>query len=248
MKKLLLALLISLPVAAADLHSGYTDMSPETQAMQDDDDGNPGMLWVIQGRDLWGRPPADKIPSCAACHGPITNMKCVAARYPVYDETSQGAVTLMGRINHCRTEFQHQSALGDDQDATLGLTAAVGNESRGLPISVATDGPLAKIGAQGRQIFTMRQGQLDLSCADCHNDLAGHSLGGSKIPQGHPNGYPLYRLEWQRIGSLERRLRNCLSGMRAAAYPDNSPDLLALEVYLTQRSIGLKVETPAVRP
>ncbi len=248
MKKLLLALLISLPVAAADLRSGHDDLPRLTQALQDDDDANPGMLWAMQGKDLWSRPPPQNAPSCASCHGPVSIMKGVAARYPVYDETRQSAVTLMARINQCRTEFQHQSALGDEQDATLGLTAFIALQSRGLPVSVATDGPLAKIGEQGRAIFNLRQGQLDLSCADCHNDLAGKNFGGFTIPQGHPNGYPLYRQEWRRLGSLERELRNCLSRMRAASYPDNSPDLLALIVYLTQRSIGLQVETPAVRP
>jgi len=39
--------------------------------------------------------------------------------------------------------------------------------------------------------------------------------GGSVIPQAHPTGYPLYRLEWQAVGSLQRRLRNCMIGVRA---------------------------------
>ena len=39
--------------------------------------------------------------------------------------------------------------------------------------------------------------------------------GDAVIPQAHPTGYPIYRLEWQGLGSLQRRLRNCLVGMRA---------------------------------
>ncbi len=68
------------------------------------------------------------------------------------------------------------------------------------------------------------------------------------IPQGQPTGYPLYRLEWQGLGSLQRRLRNCLTGMRAEPFAYGAPDFVALELYLATRAAPLPVETPAVRP
>ena len=39
------------------------------------------------------------------------------------------------------------------------------------------------------------------------NRMAGQKLAAVTIPQGHPTGYPIYRLEWQTLGSLKRRLR-----------------------------------------
>jgi len=249
MNALLIALvLLATPVHAADLHSGYADESKAIQAMQDDDDANPAQLWVLQGEQAWDDAPAPGVKSCMECHGKIASMKGVAARYPVWDAARNRAITLPDRVNLCRTEKQGLPALGRERETMLGLTAAIGKQSRGLPISVATSGPLAEIGAQGQAVFFQRQGQLDLSCADCHNDLAGRSLGGATIPQGHPNGYPLYRLEWQQLGSLQRRIRNCLTGMRADTYRDDSPEMQALEVYLAQRANGMKIETPAVRP
>ncbi len=97
-------------------------------------------------------------------------------------------------------------------------------------------------------MFQGRQGQLNLSCAECHDDNWGKSLAGAPVPQAHPTGYPLYRLEWQGMGSLQRRLRNCLSGMRAESYAYGAPELVDLELYLMRRAKGLAVETPAVRP
>ena len=64
----------------------------------------------------------------------------------------------------------------------------------------------------------------------------------------HPTGYPLYRLEWQALGSLQRRLRNCMIGMRAEPYDYGAPEHVALELYLMWRARGLPVEAPAVRP
>jgi len=47
---------------------------------------------------------------------------------------------------------------------------------------------------------------------------------------------------------LQRRLRNCLIGMRAEAYEYGSLEYIELESYLAARAKGLPVETPAVRP
>ena len=68
------------------------------------------------------------------------------------------------------------------------------------------------------------------------------------VPQAHPTGYPLYRLEWQSLGSLQRRLRNCLVGIRAEPYDYGSPELVDLELFLMWRARGMAMDAPAVRP
>jgi len=60
---------------------------------------------------------------------------------------------------------------------------------------------------------------MNLSCAHCHDAQWGKRLLSETISQGHPNAYPAYRMEWQTMGSLERRLRACLSGIRAEMLP-----------------------------
>lgn len=91
-------------------------------------------------------------------------------------------------------------------------------------------------------------GQLDLSCADCHDRLVGRRLGGSVIPPGNALGYPSYRLEWQAVGSLQRRLRSCVAGVRAHPWPQGSPEMLALEAHLAWRDRGARLQSPSVRP
>ena len=46
----------------------------------------------------------------------------------------------------------------------------------------------------------------------------------------------------------QRRLRNCMSGMRAETYAFGAPELVDLEYYLMWRARGLPMEAPAVRP
>lgn len=175
-------------------------------------------------------------------------MRGVAARYPAWDPGAGRVMTLAQRIGQCRTERQGASPLDPEGADALALSAYVASRSRGMPVHVDAGGPARPTFEAGRALFMTRMGQLNLACSQCHDQLAGERLGGSRIPQGHPNGYPLYRLEWQALGSFTRRIRNCLTGVRAEPFPTGAPELTALELYLAWRADGLPVETPAVRP
>jgi L-cysteine S-thiosulfotransferase len=236
-------------IPPADRKSGFEQMGPDTQAMQRDDARNPAMLAVREGEALWSEVPASGKPSCAGCHreAPVT-MKGVAARYPVFDAASERPIDLTGRIQQCRTERQGAAAWPRESSPLLALTAYVGLQSRGATVEPSADTRLASFRDQGKQLFSQRIGQLNLSCAMCHDDNWGKKLGGSIIPQGHVNGYPLFRLEWQGVGSLQRRIRNCLTGVRAEPFAYGDPVLVNLELYLKERGAGLQIETPAVRP
>ena len=225
--------------------SGYADMGPSVQKMQDDDTANPGMLWVVGGENLWRRKTGDANFACADCH---QDMKGVAARYPAYSAPLGRVIDLEGRIQLCRVWHQKDAPFPDENRDLLALTAFVASQSRGVPIAVAADSRAEATLKEGETLFRRRQGQLNLSCAQCHDDNAGQKLAGVTIPQGHPTGYPLYRLEWQTVGSLKRRLRNCLIGVRAEPLPYSAPEYVALELYLAKRAQGMKVEAPGVRP
>ncbi len=229
--------------------SGYADLSRESKAIQDDDTVNPATLWVLDGEALWNQTAGAAGRSCFDCHGnAVVSMKGVAARYPAFSPAQTGPIDLEQRINLCRAEHQQATPLPFESHDLLALATYVGRQSRGLPIAEANDERLKPFIDRGREFFTRRQGQINLSCAQCHDDNWGKRIAGALLPQGHPNGYPLYRLEWQSVGSLQRRLRNCLFGIRAELFPFGSSELVSLELFLIQRAHGMTIETPAVRP
>lgn len=239
MRVLLAALLLFAPAATADeRRSGYSFMGPETQAMQDDDWSNPATLWVLDGEALW------KSAGCAACHA---DMKGVAARYPKVD-AKLGLVNLEQRINACLVERKRMRPYAYESRELLALTAFIGRQSRGMPIAIAVDGKTKPHLEAGRQAFFRRQGQLNLACTQCHDQQWGKTLSGNPIPQAHPTGYPIYRLEWQGLGSLQRRLRNCQGGVRAEQTAYGARENVELELFLMWRANGMTFETPAVRP
>jgi sulfur-oxidizing protein SoxA len=236
-------------IASEERQSGYQFAAPETRAMQDDDTANPGMLWVLQGANLWDAASGTARKSCADCHGDArTSMKGVAARYPAFDPVLNQPLDLEERINRCRTGHQAAEALEWESQDLLALTVFVAQQSRGLPIAVGSATELRPALRQGEELFHRREGQLNLSCSQCHDDNWGKRLAGNIIPQGHPTGYPVYRLEWQNLGSLQRRLRNCMTGVRAEPLAYGAPEAVALELYLMERARGMPIDAPGVRP
>jgi L-cysteine S-thiosulfotransferase len=236
-------------IPQGERRSGYDFMTPDTQAIQNDDTANPGMLWVLDGEALWKSKTGAAGKACADCHEDArASMKGVAARYPAFDMALGRPVNLEQRINMCRVQHQQTTALAYESRDLLALTAFVAQQSRGVAIEAGADPQLEPFVAKGRELFMQRQGQLNLGCANCHDDNWDKRLAGSAITQGHPTGYPLYRLEWQSLGSLQRRMRACMTGVRAQAYDYGAPELVELELYLMSRARGMPIETPAVRP
>ncbi len=237
------------PASAQDKRSGYDFMTPELRQMQDDLTANPGMLAVLDGGALWSRKAGKADRACADCHGDAkTSMKGVAARHPAFDAARGRPVNLDQRINACRSERQQAAPFPHENRDLLALSAYVSMQSRGMPVAPPDDPRLAPHVEAGRRLYETRIGQLNLACGHCHDDNWGRKLAGATIPQGHANNYPLYRLEWQGVGSLQRRLRNCMIGMRAEPFEYGAPEYVDLELYLMTRARGLPLEAPAVRP
>lgn len=232
---------------AAQLLGGVEFQSADVKAMQADDFANPGMLWVARGEKLW-RDPAATGPSCQSCHGEASqSMKGVAASYPKFDAKIGRVANLEERVDYCNRTNQKGPGLAPESDARLSLAAYVAHQSRGVPFSVATDGPARATYDRGAALYRQRIGQMNLACTHCHDLSAGRTLLNEKISQGQPDGWPAYRIEWQSLASLQRRLRACFYGVRAEQPPFGDPDLVALELYLAARAKGLPMSVPGVR-
>jgi sulfur-oxidizing protein SoxA len=229
--------------------SGFEFMSRATQTLQRHDDQNPAMLWVRDGERLWREPMGPGGKSCSTCHGASpTVLRGVAARYPAWDEALARPISLNHRISLCRQRYQQTAPASPETDEQLSLEALIALQSRGVAIEPVRDPRLAAALEQGRAQFFSRIGQLALACHHCHDQNAGARLGGSPIPQAHPTAYPIYRLQWQAMGSLPRRLRGCFTGVRAEAPEPISEVMVALELFLRDRAAGMPHEGPGVRP
>jgi L-cysteine S-thiosulfotransferase len=241
-------ILITIGAAAQQtVRSASEFLSPALQLEQSDAALNRGMLWVDLGAKLWDEPTGEARLGCSGCHGAVEQMRGAATRYPAIDMTSGTLLNLEGRINSCRERHQRASPFAYETEPLLALTALIAHQSRGLPLRVEIDGPAKPHFEAGRAFYTERQGQLDLACQQCHDEHVGRKLRGDTISSGIGTGYPAYRLEWQGLGSLHRRLQACQAGVRAVELAPGSAEHLALELYLAWRATGMAVEAPAIR-
>ena len=134
--------------------SGYTYLSDEHRQLQDDAFGNPGILWVERGRELWGRTQGDSQQACAGCHGDASaSMRGVHPRYPQFDPRTEKLINLEQRINRCRTDQLRAEAYPYESEALLSLSAFVSFQSHGMPLHVDIGGPAAPFFEGGQSVF-----------------------------------------------------------------------------------------------
>lgn len=229
------------------VQSGLSFAGRDVKAMQADAAANPAQLWLAQGRSLWDAPAGQAQRSCSSCHGEPSRLKGAAVRYPRLQAGTGRLINLEDQVRHCVAERQQATPPAFESDELLALTALVTQASEGLPLQAGTDPGLQRHLQAGAALYRQRQGQLNLACTHCHDQHWGQRFYTDLLSQGQPNAYPLYRLEWQRMGSLERRLRSCYTGVRAEPPAFGDLALRQLSLYLNWRGQGLPVEMPAVR-
>lgn len=226
--------------------SGWHYRTDETQSLELDDFENPSMIFVDQAIDAFETPDGAAGKSCAECHNDPESFTGLTASMPKVNEDGT-LVVMEDLINTCRTERMEADAWkwsGADMQAMIAL---IGLQSRGMPMDVQIDGPAAPFWEQGKEMYYTRYGQLELSCANCHEDNNGNYIRADHLSQGQINGFPTYRLKQAKLISKHNRFRGCIRDTRAETFAEGSDEFRALELYVASRGNGLSVETPAVR-
>lgn len=228
--------------------SGWIFREPDTQAMEADSFQNPGMLAVEYGEELWNKVDGTMGKSCQSCHGDAAeSMKDIAAHYPKWDADAKRPIDIELQINKCRTENMGAEPYKFDSDEQKAMTVYVKYHSLGTPVKLdLSKGEMQSWWEKGKDLYYRRTGQLNLSCASCHEKNMGHHIRADYLSQGQVNGFPLYRLK-SGLTSVQNRFRGCIRDTRAEIPDAFSDELMALELYVTWRGTGLSVETPAVR-
>jgi len=227
--------------------SGDHFLSPQLQAMQQDQDVNPVTLWVEKGQTLWRN-------NCQRCHQAPETLSRAAAEHPrlVTRNNHARLVNLEDQINSCRQRIGQQPK-GLEDDDTLSLSALLHSVGKGEKINPRP--PAESVGVQrwqdelgqGAALYATRLGRLNLACTHCHDGKVGAQLRAEVVSPGHPTGFPIYRLNWQTMGSIDRRLRACYSGVQATLPAPGSPALRQLELFLKVRASGMPLDGPAIR-
>jgi len=230
------------------IYSGWLFRDADTQAMQMDDFQNPMFIYAEQGMDSWNTAEGSEGKSCADCHNDIEDsMKGVRAAVPKMSEDGTSLWSLENFVNNCRTTRMGAEEWGWDSQPMRNMTAAISLQSRGMPVAVQIDGPAADWWEKGKEIYYTRYGQLELACANCHEDHYGDYIRSDHLSQGQTNGFPLYRLKDANVVSIHGRFKGCIRDTRGVPFDVGGDEFRALELYVASRGLGLPIEGAAVR-
>ncbi|TLP46870.1 sulfur oxidation c-type cytochrome SoxA [Cohaesibacter sp. CAU 1516] len=228
-----------------EIYSGWVFRSDETQALQLDDFDNPAFVFIDQATEQFDVKEGSANKACADCHSGVEDFKGLRAMIPrVKDGKLQ---TMEDQINQCRTEQMGAEPWKWGGATMQSMVALIGLQSRGMPMNVKIDGDAKPFWEKGKEIYYTRHGQLDMACANCHEDNYGNNIRADHLSQGQLNGFPTYRLKNAKLNSVHDRLFGCIRDVRAEPYKVGSDAFRALELYVSSRGNGLTIETPAVR-
>lgn len=230
--------------------SGWLYRTTETRALEADSFANPAMLYVDRGQEVWNTVEGEAGKSCASCHGDAAEtMAGVGATYPKWDAEAKRPINIELQIDKCRVNNMKAEPYKFDAADQKALTTYIKHQSLGAPMQVdLSQGEMQSWWEQGKGVYYTRTGQLNLSCANCHEENNGMYIRADHLSQGNINGFPTYRLKNAGMVSLHNRFRGCIRDTRAEQPKAFSDEMMALEVYVTWRGTGLSIETPAVRP
>lgn len=230
-----------------EIRSGWTFRTKETQAFQMDDFDNPGMIFVDQALDTWETVDGAAGKSCASCHEGPESMAGMRASMPKWNEDAGTVWTMEMYINDCRENRMQADAWGWKSQPMLNMNALISLQSRGMPVDVKIDGPAQSTWEKGKEMYYTRYGQLELSCANCHEQNYDNYIRADHLSQGQINGFPVYRLKQANLITSHNRFKGCIRDTRAETFSEGSPEFVALELYVSSRGNGLSVEAPSVR-
>jgi len=227
------------------IYSGWRFRTEETQALETDDFENPAMVLVDDAVANWTTVDGSAGKSCQSCHGDIATFKGLSTHLP---EVKDGKVVVLENvINGCRADKMGAEKWGWNSNDMQSMVAYINLQSRGMPVDVKIDGDAAPFWEKGKEIYYTRYGQLDLSCANCHEQNFGNYIRADHLSQGQISGFPTYRLKTTSLVSVHNRFKGCIRDTRGETYKEGSQEFLDLQLYVASRGNGLAIEAPSVR-
>jgi L-cysteine S-thiosulfotransferase len=231
-------------------------------------DGNPAELVIMRGEELWKQKRGPKQASLEQCDiglGPGV-LKGAYAQLPRYFKDTDQVMDFEARLVHCIVTLQGFdraeatkgpfSGAGQRQTDIESLVAYVVEESRGVPVQVPQSHPKEQASFErGKQLFYMRGGPYDFSCATCHG-VDGQRIRLQDLPNISHNKddasrafttWPAYRVSQGALRTMQWRLNDCFRQQRFPEPIFASQATVDLITFLGVNANGAKMDSPAIK-
>jgi len=140
-----------------------------------------------------------------------------------------------------------------EMDAFSAYVKSLANGEK-INIDVNANDHMKRAYRLGEEMFKMRRGKRGLSCYSCHSpDVVGLRLRMQILPDlGDPKvkaaaTWPAYRMTKGKMFTLQKRFQQCMKNALLAKLPLGSPQMVALEVYVTDMAKGQEIQIPGLK-
>ena len=246
-----IALLSSLSFAGEQFAMSDADRAMYAEMLEN----NPADIMVANGEELLAEFCGGDEGLASFLNVSEDDMPAYIAGFPRYlpefkqvvgiDQVLQG---LMSKNGH--KPFKLKSSDMFDMSA-YAKSLANGEKSN---IDVNANKQMKEAYALGKLTFEQKRGGRGLACLSCHSsDVIGTVLRTQPLPDLSAKGnapaatWPAYRMTKSSIRTLQRRFQGCMNNALLKVIPLGSPEMVALEVYLTDEAKGSEIAIPGLK-
>lgn len=174
-----------------------------------------------------------------------------AADYPYFDNKRNEIISLTQAVNECletNGEKAWNTKKGDMANLQGYMAFSAQEEEKTVDVKIDSQAA-ADAYERGKEYYYTQRGYLKLNCAECHVDGAGKRVRNEKLSQllGHTTHFPVYRLKWKSLGTLERRMSGCIKDQGQVPPKDTSNEMKELIFFMSYMSNGMKIDGPDIR-
>jgi sulfur-oxidizing protein SoxA len=175
----------------------------------------------------------------------------ISGTFPYYDSKTKKMVSLTSAINDClraNGEKEWNTKKGPMAEFQAYFVNQSKEAGKKFDIKINSEAE-KKAYERGKEYYYSQRGYLKLSCATCHIDGAGKRVRNEILSPlvGQVTSFPVVRLRWAEIGTVERRLSGCIIDQGQVPPKDESQDMIELLYFLSYMSNGMPVDGPDVR-
>ena len=246
-----IALLSSLSFAGEQFAMSDSDRAMYAEMLED----NPADIMVANGEELLAE-------FCGGDEGLAEflkvsedDMPSFIAGFPRYLEEFKQVVTLSQALQGLMHKNGHKPYKLKSSDmfdmSAYAKSLANGEKSN---IDVNANQHMKDAYALGDKTFNQKRGGRGLSCMSCHSpDVIGGILRTQPLPDLSVKGnapaatWPAYRMTKSSLRTLPRRFQGCMNNALLKVIPLGSPEMVALEVYLTDEAKGAEIAIPGLK-
>ncbi len=228
-------------------------------------ENNPAAMDVAEGETLFnsliGQETYAKVLGVSVKDLPetIAGFPRMLTATPKYDftfpKTMRKVVTLSQSLQMALAERDQKVFNLKDKEMNK-MTAYVKSMANDLKtnIDVNANIQMQEMVALGQKIFEERRGGRGLSCNSCHSpDIIGSRLRMQELPDlGAPvtasaSTWHAYRMTQSEMVSFDKRMQQCMKNALLAELPLGSKEMVALEVYVTNKGKGNTIQIPGLK-